>query len=100
MDSLRMLNQGKLQLRVGTDPISKPDLTDADREYLAQMIGSPDNLFINHTSDFEFFHVNDRLVKYAEGAGYRRRIEAVIADSNGRPVYEVYRFVRPVALRE
>jgi hypothetical protein len=33
-------------------------------------------------------------VKYAEDAGYRRRMEAVIPDSNGRPVYEVYRFVR------
>ena len=95
MDSLRMLNRGKLALRVGTDPISKPDLTDADREFLEKMIGEPDHLFINHTKDFEFFTgVNTKLVQYAEAAGYRRQIEAVIPDSNGRPVYEVYRFIR------
>ena len=95
MDSLRMLNRGKLPLRVGTDPISKPALTDTDREFLASMIGQPDHLFINHTKPFEFFtDVNEKLVKYAEAAGYRRKIEAVIPDSNGRPVYEVYRFVR------
>jgi hypothetical protein len=96
MDSLRMLNRGTLTLRVGTDPISKSGaLTDADREFLASMIGSEGHLFINHTKDFEFFTgVNTKLVNYAEAAGYRRRMEAVIPDNYGRPVYEVYRFVR------
>ena len=95
MDSLRLLNHGKLPLRVGTDPISKPELGDTDREFLAQMIGSPDHLFINHTREFEFFSgVNTKLVGYAGAAGYRRQIDAVIPDSNGRPVYEVYRFVK------
>jgi hypothetical protein len=95
MDSLRLLNRGKLTLRVGTDPISKPELTDADREFLAVMIGRPDHLFINHTKDFEFFTgVNAKLVAYAEAAGYQRRVEAVIPDSYGRPVYELYRFVK------
>jgi len=95
MDSLRLLNQGTLPLRVGTDPISKPELSSDDREFLAKMIGEPQHVFINHTKNFEFFtDVNAKLVKYAEGAGYRRQVEAVIPDSNGRPVYEVYRFVR------
>jgi len=95
MDSLRMLNRGKLPLAVGTDPISKPELNDADREYLGEMIGKPEHVFLNHTKDFEFMEgVNAKLVKYAEDAGYRRIVEAVIPDSNGRPVYEVYRFVR------
>ena len=94
MDSLRLLNRGKLPLRVGTDPISKRELNDEDREYLGRMI-DPENVFINHTKDFEFFEgVNAKLVKYAEAAGYRREVEAVIPDSNGRPVYEVYRFIR------
>jgi hypothetical protein len=95
MDSLRMLNRGRLPLRVGMDPISKRELADGDREYLAAMIGDPGHVFIGHTKDFEFFTgVNDKLVKYAEAAGYRRAMECVIADGNGRPVYEVYRFVK------
>jgi Dolichyl-phosphate-mannose-protein mannosyltransferase len=95
MDSLRLLDRGKLPLRIGTDPITKPELTDGDREFLAQVISSPEHVFINHTKDFEFFAgVNDKLVKYAETAGYRRQIECVVPDSNGRPVYEVYRFVK------
>ena len=95
MDSLRMLNRGTLPLRIGTDPIAKPQLDDRDREFLGNMIGDPQNVFINHTKTFEFFtDVNNKLVKYAEDAGYRRQVEAVIPDSYGRPVYEVYRFVK------
>jgi hypothetical protein len=95
MDSLRMLNQGKLPLLVGTDPISKPELTPADHEFLATMIGDPNHLFLNHTKDWEFFAgVNARLVKYAGEHGYQRKVEAIIPDTYGRPVYEVYRFVK------
>src|ERR1035441_2616488 len=69
-------------------------LGDADREYLSRTISAPGAVFINHTKDFEFFPgVNGKLVKYAADAGYRREVMAVIPDSNGRPVYEVYRFV-------
>jgi 4-amino-4-deoxy-L-arabinose transferase-like glycosyltransferase len=94
MDSLRLLSSGKLPLRVGTDPINKPSLDDADRQYLARTISGPGQVFINHTKDFEFFPgVNDKLVKYAADAGYRREVMAVIPDSHGRAVYEVYRFV-------
>jgi 4-amino-4-deoxy-L-arabinose transferase-like glycosyltransferase len=97
-DSLRLLSRGRLPLRVGTDPITKQALDDKDRELLEKMITSPGNLFINHTGDFEFFKgVNDKLVNYAADAGYRRDVLTVIADSNGRPVYEVYHFAVPVS---
>jgi hypothetical protein len=97
-DSLRLLSRGRLPLRVGTDPITKHALDDKDRELLGKMITSPGNLFINHTRDFEFFKgVNDKLVNYAADAGYRRDVLTVIADSNGRPVYEVYHFAVPVS---
>ncbi len=97
-DSLRLLSRGRLPLRVGTDPITKRALDDKDRELLGKMITSPGNIFINHTKDFEFFTgVNDKLVKYAADAGYRRDVLTVIADSNGRPVYEVYHFAVPVS---
>jgi 4-amino-4-deoxy-L-arabinose transferase-like glycosyltransferase len=98
-DSLRLLNRGKLKLRVGSDPISKPDLTGDDREFLQRMIGDPGHIFINHTKDFEFFEgVNAKLVKYAADRGFRREILAVIPDTYGRDVYEVYRFVEGVGV--
>ena len=97
LNSLRLLNQGKLKLREGGDPISKPELTGDDREFLQRMIADPGHVFINHTKDFEFFEgVNAKLVKYAADLGFRREIVAVIPDSYGREVYEVYRFAGEV----
>jgi len=96
VESLRLMSRGKLPLQVGTDPILMPELDEHAREYLARTIAGPSNIFINHTKDFEFFPgVNDKLLKYAANAGFHRQVIAVIPDSNGRPVYEVYRFVAP-----
>ena len=79
VDSMRLMSRGKLPLRVGTDPISKKSLEDPDREYLARTISGEGHVFINHTKEFEFFAgVNDKLVKYAADAGYRREILTTI----------------------
>jgi hypothetical protein len=94
MDSLRLLNRGKLPLNVGTDPINKPELSPDDREYLKRVISEPSHVFIAHTGDYEFFQgVNAKLLKFAAESGYDRGMLAVIPDGWGRPVYEVYHFV-------
>jgi 4-amino-4-deoxy-L-arabinose transferase-like glycosyltransferase len=94
LDSLRLLSRGRLPLAVGTDPINKARLNDEDRQFLDRMISSPQNIFVNHTPEFEFFTgVNDKLVRFAADTGYRREVLTEIADRNGRPVYQVYRFV-------
>ncbi len=96
MDSLRLLNRGKLPLNMGTDPIRKPELSREDRDYLKRVIAEPSHVFIAHTKDYEFFQgVNGKLLKYAADSGYEREMMAVIPDGWGRPVYEVYRFVGP-----
>ena len=93
-DSLRYLNHGKLHLLVGNDPIGKPALTEGDRETVSRMIADPDGVFIAHTKDFENFQgTNDKLLKFAEAAGYQREMLAVISDSFGRQAFEVYRLV-------
>jgi hypothetical protein len=93
MDSLRLLNRGKLPLRVGTDLVSRAQRNEDERQSVMKTIGSPDNLFLAHTKDWEFFAGNDeKLVNFAAAAGYRREMLTTVADSWGRPVYEVYRF--------
>lgn len=93
MDSLRLLNRGKLPLRVGTDMVSKAQANDTDRQTLVKALASSDSVFLAHTKDFEFFQGNDeRLVNFATTAGFRREMLATINDSYGRPVYEVYHF--------
>jgi hypothetical protein len=94
MDSLRLLNRGRLPLRVGNDLVSKAGADPGVRDALMKTLAKPDAWFIGHTKDFEFFQGTDeRLVRYAADAGYERAILATIPDSYGRPVYEVYHFV-------
>jgi hypothetical protein len=93
LDPLRYLNRGKLKLAVGNDPISKKELSPEDREAVLRMVSEPGAIFVAHTKDFENFQgTNDRLVKFADAAGYRRDMLAVIPDKFGRPAFEVYRF--------
>lgn len=93
LDSLRVLNRGKLPLRVGTSEISRPQLSEEDQKIVRDMISDSGAVFLAHTRELEFFEgVNGKLVGFAADAGYERRMMAVIPDSYGRPTYEVYRF--------
>src|SRR5262249_42650652 len=93
MDSLRLLNRGKLPLHVGSDLVSRAQASEDARETLVKALAAPDHVFLAHTKDFEFFAGNnERLVNFAAAAGFRREMLATVDDSFGRPVYEVYRF--------
>jgi hypothetical protein len=93
LDSLRYLTHGTVQALVGSDPISKPELSPADREAALRMVADPGAVFVAHTKDFENFQgTNDKLVKFAASEGYRREMLGVISDSFGRQAFEVYRF--------
>jgi len=94
LDPLRYLNHGQVPVLVGNDPISKPALSNDDREVVLHMITDPGAIFVAHTKDFENFPgSNENLIKFATVAGYRREMLARIPDSYGRQAFEVYRFV-------
>ncbi len=82
-DGLRILGRGRLPLN--DTAFGTPD----------QSAFGPGHLFVGRTSALEVFpgHAAS-LAQFAGGAGYRRQDVGVIADSFGRPTFEVYRFVR------
>jgi hypothetical protein len=93
LDSLRLLSRGRLPVRVGSDPVSKPELSPADREVVLGWVKEPDHVFIAHTEGNEFFTgTNAKLQKLASEMGYRRELLQVIGDRFGRKIFEVYRF--------
>jgi hypothetical protein len=93
LDTLRVLSNDRLPVRVGSDPISKPELTEDDRATLADLISNPAHLFVAHSRGLEFFPgLSAKLVRFAQNAGYQAETLAVIPDSYGRPTFEVYRF--------
>lgn len=93
--TLHLLSRGSLPLLVGSDELSHPVWSDEDRGHLKEFVSSPDHLFLTHVPRFEFFPgYTARLVNFAGALGYRRQTVSVIADTHGRPTFEVYRFVQ------
>jgi hypothetical protein len=93
-EQIRLLHRGRIRVYGGMDQVSKPEMTPADRARVADMIAPPGNIFIAHTPEFEVFTGSSRrLIEFAAATGYRRELLSTIADSYGRQVYEVYRFV-------
>jgi hypothetical protein len=96
-DTLRMLHQGKLRLWVGSEPLMNPEPTAADLAAIQRMLTVPSPLFICHTKRYELFNgAADRLENAARRLGYEKDIVRTISDTNGRPVFELVRFNRPV----
>ncbi len=94
-DSLRLLHQGRLNLRVTTAPEDPAALTEAERRDLDYLLEGSPGVVVGHVPDREVFHGSaERLAKAAEAAGYRKEVLRTVADRNGRPVFEIYRFVR------
>jgi hypothetical protein len=85
LDSLRLLNRGTLPLEWGGD---------LDAVTLAQRLSEePQHLFLGHTPGQAFFpETSAKIVREAEEMGYHRKLLAVIADSYGRPTFEVFQF--------
>jgi hypothetical protein len=81
-DSLRLLGRGRLPL---------DDLTGGAAD--AGIFSPPGRLFAGRTKEMEVFQGSgEKLERLAEAADYRRQTVAVIDDSFGRPVFEVWRF--------
>jgi 4-amino-4-deoxy-L-arabinose transferase-like glycosyltransferase len=93
LDSLRLLSRGRLPVRVGSDPVSKPQLSAEDLEVVRGWVKEPDHVFVAHTEGNEFFTgTSAKLQKIATEMGYQRDLMQVIGDRYGRKVFEVYRF--------
>ncbi|HLK50584.1 MAG TPA: glycosyltransferase family 39 protein [Bryobacteraceae bacterium] len=98
IDSVRLLNRGRLQLGLVGFPGDESAGRPVEPERLQKLIARPDNMFVTHTREFLFFPgVDDKLMRFAAERGYRRESVAVISDSYQRPTFEIYRFL-PEAL--
>jgi 4-amino-4-deoxy-L-arabinose transferase-like glycosyltransferase len=97
MDTLRVLNRGRLPLFVMWDAVPG-DGVSPDLPRIEAAASEPGSLFIAHSKGMGFFEDrNPALIKAAESAGFRQRMIARIPDRFGRPTYEVYRFEKAEA---
>ena len=55
-----------------------------------------DYVWIGHTDPFQqVAGTNQRMVRVAREAGFEKQMIGTVPDRNGRPVFEIFRFVRP-----
>jgi hypothetical protein len=100
MNATAQLNhQGRLHIQSAQNPLllTRGD-ADANADAAAQlrsMLSDPGAVWVDHVPDKEAFSgVGATLDKFATGAGYRREPLRTITDSNGRAVFQIFRFAR------
>jgi len=85
LNGLRFLPEKTLKL-------FEPDPNPAEPSFRTQ-VTAPDFVFVRHTPDKEILPgVNEKLRKAAAELGYEEKVEQTVADRNGRPVFEIFRF--------
>jgi hypothetical protein len=59
------------------------------------MLDNPAALVVTHVPEREVFpNVGKHLEELTKAAGIRKELVRAIGDSNGRPIFEVFRLVR------
>jgi hypothetical protein len=92
-NALAFLHQGQLDLRMGSEPLMTDTLGDFQKKALSTMVNNRSAVFVGHTAGEELFPlVNERLDRAAASLGYRKEVLETIADSNGRPRFEIFDF--------
>ncbi|MBY0506796.1 MAG: hypothetical protein K2X03_22950 [Bryobacteraceae bacterium] len=82
-DNLSLLTRGSVEIAWN------------DRPFAAENFARPADLWIGTLKPFEAFaNVNQDLQEAVAKAGYERRVLEVIADRQGRPVYELFELVK------
>jgi hypothetical protein len=93
-ESLEYLHQGRLPLNYSPAILAAENPSGGQLSTIAAMIADPKGLFVTHVSEQEVFKgVRERFQTVAASAGYEKRVIQTISDSNGRPVFELWRFL-------
>ncbi len=94
-NSLRTFYGNDLKLFGASEQSRKPSMTDEDRRAFLAEVTAPDFVFIEHTDDKQMFpNINVQLRSAALAIGYTEQVERVVHDYQGRPVFEIFHFVR------
>jgi hypothetical protein len=94
---VRLLHDGRLDLRLTPDWTRREELTDRERDELRRLFSDPKALFVHHHNpgDEVFTGAGEQLNRLAAAEGKVRVVEQVIADPHGRPIYDLFRFRSP-----
>jgi hypothetical protein len=87
------LHRNRLPLVYADQSFLAPGTTEVDRKWSIKTLA--EDVWIGHTPQFEqWAGDNERVVRVARQAGLEKQIIETVPDRNGRPVFEIFRFVR------
>ena len=93
-DALSFLHRGKLALLPRWDEIAAESRNPAQDRAVKMMMLDPNARIVSHVKEREVFvGQSDRLEVLARGLELRKTVLKTIPDSNGRPVFEIFRYV-------
>jgi 4-amino-4-deoxy-L-arabinose transferase-like glycosyltransferase len=80
-------------LHTGNEPFMEDQMSAPQLKQALAMLGDRDAVYLGHVAEKEVFQgVEARLEKFAATRGLRRQLIRTIDDSNGRPMFELFRF--------
>jgi hypothetical protein len=92
--TLQLTHRGRLRLRSAQGALMGDALNPEQQAQLAAMLSDTSAIWLGHAPGREDFPgVDAHLERFASMAGYRRELIRTVADSNGRPVFEIFRFL-------
>ena len=94
LNSLALMHRGRIEVRVGDPAFMTDTPSPQDQKEIAYILNDRDALFVGHVESREVEPgVRKRLAEAAERAGLHKEVLQTIFDSNGRPVFEIFRVV-------
>ena len=94
-ENLNLLHQGRLDFRIAQDPVLTDSPSPKDLRQIREMLEDSQGLILDHVREHEVLpEVGARLDQAARSFGYHREVVHTIPDSNGRPMFEILRFVK------
>jgi 4-amino-4-deoxy-L-arabinose transferase-like glycosyltransferase len=94
-ENLNLLHQGRLNFRIAMGPLGTDSPNPDQLREIRDLLQDPSALVLDHVREHEVFpSVGVRLDRAARSFGYRREVVRTIPDSNGRPMFEMVRYIR------
>lgn len=92
----QLSHQGRLHIQYAEGSVSSDTPDPSTQAQLRAMLSDTDAVWVDHAPDHEVYRgVGANLEKFATGAGYRRELLQTIRDSNGRAIFQIFRY-RPL----
>jgi hypothetical protein len=92
INQLMVLHRNRLPLYLADSSFLAPGGGKYDREFFMRHL--TEDVWIGHTRSFQAQPgLSQKILQLAGDAGFQKRVIEVVWDRNGRPVFEIYRFV-------